>query len=142
MHHHGWVEQRLGMKLMQSHKVLHISHRALNRVWTEKDRVLRLSNPQEAVALGLVYSLLPLKVEDKKEAEKALKKAREETLKRLLEKTERRAREEAQKETIQQPGGKAGGDSVPIQSEAEIPILDTAKKFLAEWPLRGKNLYS
>lgn len=40
-----------------------ISHPALKRVQAEKARVLRLSNPQETVALGLVYSLLPMRVE-------------------------------------------------------------------------------
>lgn len=45
-----------------------ISHQALNRVRAEKDRVMRLSNPQETVALGLVYSLLPLKVEKARKA--------------------------------------------------------------------------
>ncbi len=39
-----------------------IAHPALKRAQTEKSRVLRLSNPQETVALGLVYSLLPLQM--------------------------------------------------------------------------------
>ncbi len=38
-----------------------VSHPALRRVQAEKARVMRLSNPQETVALGLVYSLLPLR---------------------------------------------------------------------------------
>ncbi len=38
-----------------------VSHPALKRARAEKARVMRLSNPQETVALGLVYSLLPLR---------------------------------------------------------------------------------
>lgn len=50
-----------------------VSHPALKRVQSERARVMRLSNPQETVALGLVYSLLPMKVE--KETEREQKKA-------------------------------------------------------------------
>lgn len=78
-----------------------ISHRALGRVQAEKDRVLRLSNPQETVALGLVYSQLPLKVEDrKKEAGEAFKEVREDT--------EQRAREQVGEEAARQTGEKTG----------------------------------
>ena len=54
-----------------------IAHPALKRAQTEKSRVLRLSNPQETVALGLVYSLLPLKTEweTKKEAARYVNEA-------------------------------------------------------------------
>ncbi len=40
-----------------------LTHPALKRAQEERSRVLRLSNPQETVALGLVYSLLPLRME-------------------------------------------------------------------------------
>lgn len=88
----------------------------LERVQKEA-RVMRLSNPQETVALGLVYSRLPLKVEDKKkEAEEALKRAREEA--------ERKAAEESR----QSSGGS--------QSANGNAMLGAAKKFLVEWPSR------
>ena len=63
----------------------------LERVQGEKARVMRLSNPQETVALGLVYSRLPLTIEDKKrEAEEVLKRAREEAFKRMREEAGRK----------------------------------------------------
>ena len=97
----------------------------LERVQKAKARVMRLSNPQETVALGLVYSRLPLKVDDKKkEAEEALKRAQEEALKKMREEAERKAAEES--------GPGSGGG----QSASGDARLDAAKKFLAEWPLR------
>lgn len=39
-----------------------IQHPALEKVQREKNRVLRLSNPQETVALGMVYSQLPFQI--------------------------------------------------------------------------------
>lgn len=44
-----------------------IDHPVLARVQQEKNRVIRLTNPQETVALGMVYSRLPFDIE-KKEA--------------------------------------------------------------------------
>lgn len=41
----------------------------LERVQREKSRVIRLTNPQETVALGLVYSALPFQVGKEKEPE-------------------------------------------------------------------------
>ncbi len=44
-----------------------IDHPALKKVQAEKQRVMRLSNPQETVALGMVYSKLPFNItKDKK----------------------------------------------------------------------------
>ena len=40
-----------------------LEHPALEKVQREKNRVLRLSNPQETVALGMVYSQLPFHIE-------------------------------------------------------------------------------
>lgn len=40
-----------------------ISHPLLEKIRSEKHRVLRLSNPQETVALGMVYSSLPFRVD-------------------------------------------------------------------------------
>lgn len=40
-----------------------IDHPLLKKIRREKDRVLRLSNPQETVALGMVYSQLPFRVD-------------------------------------------------------------------------------
>lgn len=40
-----------------------IDHPLLQKVRQEKNRVLRLSNPQETVALGMVYSQLPFRVD-------------------------------------------------------------------------------
>ncbi len=44
-----------------------VSHPALRRVQAEKARVMRLSNPQETVALGLVYSQLPMRLTKEEE---------------------------------------------------------------------------
>ena len=42
-----------------------IDHPTLEKVQREKNRVLRLTNPQETVALGMVYSQLPFHIEKK-----------------------------------------------------------------------------
>lgn len=44
-----------------------VTHPALRRVQAQKARVMRLSNPQETVALGLVYSLLPMRLTKEEE---------------------------------------------------------------------------
>ena len=95
----------------------------LRLVQREKARVMRLSNPQETVALGLVYSRLPLKVEDKKkEAEETLKKAREEAEKKA-----------ASSSPTAEEAGQSPGGGQPANGEA---MLDAASTFLAEWSLR------
>lgn len=45
-----------------------IDHPVLEKVQREKNRVLRLTNPQETVALGMVYSQLPFHIEKKEDA--------------------------------------------------------------------------
>lgn len=96
----------------------------LERVQKEKTRVMRLSNPQETVALGLVYSRLPLKVEDKKKEAEALRRAQEEAPKRMREDAGRKAAGESG----QGPGAGRSADGKAM--------LDAAKQFLAEWPSR------
>ena len=95
----------------------------LERVQKEKARVMRLSNPQETVALGLVYSRLPLKVEDKK-------KEAEETLKKVREEAEKKA---ASSSPTAEEAGQSPGGGQPANGEA---MLDAASTFLAEWSLR------
>ncbi len=46
-----------------------LNHPLLSRVQSEKQRIICLPNPQETVSLGLVYSLLPFKMETKKKTE-------------------------------------------------------------------------
>lgn len=46
-----------------------LEHPVLERVQREKNRVLRLSNPQETVALGMVYSQLPFQIASNNSAE-------------------------------------------------------------------------
>lgn len=97
----------------------------LRRVQQERARVLRLSNPQETVALGMVYSQLPVKVAERK---------RQDTVEPVQE--QRPAGDPAAGEKVQEAAQNA--DIRPTDGETAVetyPLQDTDGRYLSTYEL-------